>query len=115
MHNYYFKVHVTGRGAFPMDQLRRYEMFPLDVDACKEISYSFRPDQIGTKFEINLGMYASTLGADESMIARFASFGWSAYTVEIWKGEELFWTNAGGVEEERKYREHTCVGMIDDG
>lgn len=105
MAKYYYKVHVTGRGSFPMDQLRRYEMFPLDVDACKEISYSFRPDQVLTKFEINLGMYASTLGADASMTARFLSFGWSAWTVEIWKDDDLFWTQAGGYEGDRTYAE----------
>ena len=105
MHKYYFNIVATGRGNFPIDQLRRYEMFPTTVDAAQKIQRSFESGGFGERFEIALGMYASSLGSDGDVIERFASFGWSAYTVEIWKevdGEdELFWTNAGGYERNR--------------
>lgn len=109
MNKYYFNIVVNGRGNFPIDQLRRYEMFPTTVEAAARIQRSFESGSFGEKFEIVLGMYANTLGADQDCIARFASFGWSAYTVEIWKevdgDSELYWTNAGGYEASRKYKE----------
>jgi len=107
MHKYYFKITATGRGEFPIDQLRRYEMFPLTPDAAKAIQHSFENGSFGVRHEIELGMYASALSADGPCIERFASFGWSAYCVEIWKEDDgddvLFWTNAGGYERERQY------------
>lgn len=107
MHKYYFKMVAKGRGEFPIDQLRRYEMFPITPDASLLIECSFNRD-MATR-EIELGMYASSLGADQPCIERFRSFGWSAWTVEIWKEEDgddvLYWTNAGGYERERQYAE----------
>jgi hypothetical protein len=107
---------VKGRGRFPLDQLRRYEMFPTTPEAAQAIEDSFGsysekrlPGWLHETREIDLGMYASSLGADGPCIERFRSFGWSAWTVEIWKevdgDDELFWTNAGGYERERQYAE----------
>ncbi len=107
MHKYYHKIHVTGRGRFPIDQLRRFEMFPITPDGAAAIERSYEPDSVGVKYEITLGMYSSSLAADGPCIDRFASFGCSAYCIEIWKevdgDDKLFWTNAGGYERERQY------------
>lgn len=109
MHKYYHKITVTGRGSFPLDQLRRYEMFPITPDDVAKIQRSFENGSFGERFEITLGMYSSALGGDGDCIERFRSFGWSGYCVEIWKevdGDDvLFWTNAGGYEGDRKYRD----------
>ena len=91
MHNYYFKIEVKGRGRFPLDQLRRFEMFPIDVDTPVKIESSitgFAAEQTFT-----LGMYASSLGADQSCIDRFASFGFAANTLEVWKDDKMFYLN----------------------
>lgn len=107
MHKYFHRIHVVGRGRFPIDQLRRYEMFPLSVEAATAIERSFERDSVAEKFDVDLGMYSSSLAADGACIDRFASFGWSAHCTEIWKEEDgdnvLYWTNAGGYERERKY------------
>lgn len=103
MHKYYFNIIVEGRGNFPLDQLRRFEMFPTTVDAAVRIQRSFESGSFGERFEIALGMYASSLSSDGPCIERFKSFGWNAYCVEIWKEEDgddrLFWTSAGGYQE----------------
>ena len=91
MHNYYFKIEVTGRGQFPLDQLRRYEMFPLDLETVQTIEDSITlPSEDGL---YKLGMYASTFGADSACIARFESFGFNGITVEVWRGGKLYYAN----------------------
>ena len=94
MHRYYFKIEVKGSGKFPLDQLRRYEMFPIDIETADLIEMSitttgrFNPEQPYT-----LGMYASSLGADQACIDRFASFGFHGYALEVWKDDKLFYAN----------------------
>lgn len=88
MHSYYFKIEVTGRGQFPLDQLRRFEMFPIDIETTQAIQYSFdHLDNSGHRSErtYTLGMNAQSLGADQPSIDRFASFGFNAVTLEVWR------------------------------
>ena len=87
MHNCYFKIEVRGRGKFPLDQCRRYEMFPIDTETAQQIEISFEEARHDGTY--TLGMYASSIGADQSCIDRFASFGFVAKTLEVWK-DELF-------------------------
>ena len=89
--NYYFKIEVKGRGRFPIDQLRRYEMFPISTDAAAAIEASFDDPKFERTY--TLGMYASSLSADAPMAARFASFGFAAKTLEVWKNGSLFYAN----------------------
>lgn len=107
MHKYFFKVTVTGRGRFPIDQLRRYEMFPLDIDTPVRIQDSIVSNMISTR-EYCLGMYANALAADGPCRARFESFGFSMVTDEIWKDNELFELNGEVVA---RFTNHTCEGM----
>lgn len=97
MHNYYFKIEVKGRGRFPLDQLRRYEMFPINIETTQAMEDSFGttsdkrlPGWLNTDREYTLGMYASSLSADNACIDRFRSFGFIAKTKEVWKNGELF-------------------------
>jgi hypothetical protein len=108
VHNYYFKIEVKGRGRFPIDQLRRYEMFPINVETVTAIENSLNPEAFNETFEYTLGMYASTLGADAPMAARFASFGFAANTLEVWKDDKLFY--AGG---EVVHRCESCDSVVD--
>ena len=103
MHNYYFKIKVNGRGAFPLDQLRRYEMFPIDPDSGSAIGYSLNPEAFNDRFDVTLGMYASSLSADTACIERFRSFGWTGETLEIWKEDELFMQNGEMIGTDAEY------------
>lgn len=96
MHNYYFKMEVTGRGRFPLDQLRRFEMFPIDVDTPVRIESSITGFAAPQAYM--LGMYASALAADQPCAARFHSFGFTLETLEIWKHGRLFWSKAEGYD-----------------
>jgi hypothetical protein len=107
VHKYFFKVTVTGSGRFPIDQLRRYEMFPINVETVTEIEASFEDPHYLSK-TYTLGMYANTLGADGPCRARFESFGFSMVTDEIWKDNELFELNGEVVA---RFTNHTCEGM----
>ena len=95
MHNYYFKIEVKGHGRFPLDQLRRYELFPLDGDTVAAIENSLTgEDKLPSRFSDRtyaLGFYASSLGADSAVEARFASFGFNLKTLELWRGGKLFY------------------------
>lgn len=88
---YFFKVTVTGRGRFPLDQLRRFEMFPLNVESVSEMETSFAAGK--SERDYTLGMYANTLGGDGPCRARFESFGFSMVTDEIWKDGNIFEVN----------------------
>ena len=99
MHNYYFQIKVTGRGAFPIDQLRRFEMFPIDLETVQAIedsitrSSSFTKANPSTSGTYTLGMYASSFGADATCIERFESFGFDGITLEVWRGGKLYYKN----------------------
>lgn len=97
MHNYYFKIEVEGRARFPIDQLRRYELFPVDSYTADEIESSLTNEGTDRPVRIyTFGMYASSLAADGPMAARFASFGLCSKTLEVWKDDKLVYLNGLG-------------------
>ena len=91
-----------GRGKFPLDQLRRFEMFPIDIETTQSIQYSLdsldnsKPSANRT---YTLGMYASMFGADAPCIERFKSFGFTGITLEVWRGGKLYYKNGEVVAE----------------
>ena len=91
-------MEVTGRGKFPLDQCRRYEMFPIMPGDVVKIESSFMG--FAASQQVTLGMYASSLAADAPCIARFASFGFTAITLEVWKDDELFYKDGEVVVKE---------------
>lgn len=105
MPNYYFKFEVVGRGQFPIDQLRRFEMFPIDVETARHIEdslkYDDQPSHMIATRTYALGMYANGLGADAPCVARFASFGFTAEALEVWKDDKLFYKDGEVVAEDR--------------
>jgi hypothetical protein len=100
VHNYYFKLEVKGRGRFPLDQLRRYELFPIYIDTVAAIEASF--DEPKFERTYHLGFYASSLGADAAVEARFASFGFVSKTLELWRGGKLYYKDGEPVADDGK-------------
>lgn len=83
MHNYYFKIEVTGKGRFPLDQLRRFELFPIDLETVAAIEASIEGPSESRVY--TLGMNGLSMGADIACEERFASFGFHSTTLEVWR------------------------------
>lgn len=73
---------VSGHGAFPIDQLRRYMLYPADVETAREIGLSHDPKAPFTKVTYRLAVNCETDYAIHSIIARFSSFGFHAEMVD---------------------------------
>jgi hypothetical protein len=73
---------VVGRGAFTIDQLRRYMLYPTDIQSAQAIQFSFdRPDNSPINSrprEYLLSMNVENHYSVPDVIARFASFGFIA-------------------------------------
>lgn len=73
---------VSGHGAFPVDQLRRFMLYPADVDTAREIGLSCDPKAPFTKVTYRLAVNCENDYAVHDIIARFASFGFHAEMVD---------------------------------
>lgn len=73
---------VVGTGRFPMDQLRRFMLYPADVETAERIATSYDPNGPWVDEKYRLAMNDVTEYAIPSIIDRFASFGFTAEAID---------------------------------